>query len=426
MSESPWLRIGWRNLGRNRKRTVLTALGLAVGFFAVVFIVGWSQGIMAEMVESATSLVNGQLEIHDAEYRPDRSIYDTIGGRDGADIEALLRSIDADPAVTAAAPRVYAGGLISSGEATSAGMFMGIDPTRELTLSRFLDPLVEGRMPVPGRNELLVGAEMARQLDAGLDDELVVVSSGADGSMANDLFTLVGIFRTGLVELDATFAVMPIGDLQTLLVLPPGRIHEIAVSTVDPWIADETAARLRDHRWVAGIWQHFGRRAVEVVAWTTLNPAMVDYVALGESMYFVIIIIVFTIAIFGVANTMLMATYERRREFAVMLALGATPRSVRAIVLHEGVALGGLSLALGAVMTLPLMVWFHTAPPDMSWAIDDVTIMGALLSPSLRVEYDVPFWIMTAVALFATALLASLLPAWRAARVPPADTLAGL
>jgi len=153
---------------------------------------------------------------------------------------------------------------------------------------------------------------------------------------------------------------------------------------------------------------------------------MVDYVALGESMYFIIIIIVFSIAIFGVANTMLMATYERRREFAVMLALGATPRSVRAIVLHEGVALGGLSLALGAVMTLPLMVWFHTAPPDMSWAIDDVTIMGALLSPSLRVEYDVPFWIMTAVALFATALLASLLPAWRAARVPPADTLAGL
>jgi len=426
MSQSPWQRLGWRNLGRNRKRTVLTALGLAVGFFAVVFIVGWSQGIMAEMVESATSLVNGQLEIHDAEYRPDRSIYDTIGGRDGTDVEALLRTIDNDPSVTAAAPRVYAGGLISSGQATSAGMFMGIDPTRELTLSRFLTPLVEGRMPVPGRNELLVGTEMARQLDAGLGDELVVVSSAADGSMANDLFTLVGMFQTGLVELDATFAVMPIGDLQTLVVLPPNRIHEIAVSTVDPWIADETAARLRGHRWVAGIWQHLGRRAVEVVAWTTLNPAMLDYVALGESMYFVIIIIVFGIAIFGVANTMLMATYERRREFAVMLALGATPRAVRAVVLHEAVALGVISLALGAALTFPLMVWFHNAPPDMSWAISDVTIMGALLSPSLRVEYDVSFWIKCASALFVTALLASLLPAWRAGRVPPADTLAGL
>lgn len=419
MSDSPWLRIGWRNLGRNRKRTVLTALGLAVGFFAVVFIVGWSQGTMVEMVESATSLVNGQIEIHDAEYRPDRNLYDTIGGRDGTDVDALLRAIDADVSVVAAAPRVYAGGLISSGQATVAGMFMGIDPARELTLSRFLDPLAEGRLPEAGRNELVIGVEMARQLSVGLDDEIVVVAPAADGSMANDLYTLVGIFRTGLVELDATFAVMPIDTLQTLVVLPENRIHEIAVATTDPWIAETTAARLGDVL-------SAGDRAVEVVSWTTLNPAMVDYVALGDALYFIIIIIVFSIAIFGVANTMVMATYERRREFAVMLALGATPRAVRAVVLHEAVALGVLSLALGAVMTFPVMVWFHTAPPDMSWAVGDVTLMGALWSPSLRVEYDVPFWIVSAIALFVTALLASLLPAWQAARVPPADTLSGL
>ena len=419
MSESPWPRIGWRNLGRNRKRTVLTALGLAVGFFAVVFIVGWSQGIMAEMVESATSLVGGQIEIHDAEYRPERSLYDTIGGRNGADVVALLRTIDGEPSVVAAAPRVYAGGLVSSGSATSAGMFMGVDPARELTLSRFLDQLAEGRLPVAGGNEVVIGAEMARQLSVGLDDELVVVTPGADGSMGNDLFTLVGVFRTGLVELDAMFVVMPLADLQTLLVLPPDRIHEIAVTTTDPWIAETTAAGLVDVLTSAD-------RAMEVVPWTVLNPAMVDYVALGDAMYFIIVIFVFAIAIFGVANTMLMATYERRREFAVMLALGATPRSVRAVVLHEAVALGVLSLALGAVMTFPLMVWFHTAPPDMSWAVGDVTLMGALLSPSLRVEYDVPFWAVSAISLFVTAVLASLLPAWRAARVPPADTLSGL
>ena len=297
---------------------------------------------------------------------------------------------------------------------------MGIDPARELALTRFLDPLVEGRLPVAGQNELVIGAEMARQLSVGLDDEVVVVAPAADGSMANDLYTLVGVFRSGLVELDLTFVVMPIGDLQALVVLAPGRIHEIAVATADPWIAETTAARLADALTSVD-------RAIEVLPWTALNPAMVDYVALADAFYFIIIIIiVFGIALFGVANTMLMATYERRREFAVMLALGATPRAVRAIVLHEAVALGVLSLTLGAAMTFPLMAWFHTAPPDMSWAVDDVTIMGALLSPSLRVEYDVPFWIMSAVALFLTALLASLFPAWRAARVPPADTLSGL
>ena len=89
-------------------------------------------------------------------------------------------------------------------------------------------------------------------------------------------------------------------------------------------------------------------------------------------------------------------------------------------------ALGIFSLVLGAVITFPLMVWFHTAPPDLSWAIGRPDTNGALLSPSLRVEYDVQFWIVSAIALFGTALLASLLPAWQAARVPPADTLSGL
>ncbi len=420
MSESPWLRIGWRNLGRNRKRTGLTAIGLAIGFGANVFVVGWSESLMAEMVESATSLVNGQIEIHDVEFRPERSLYDTIGGREGTDVEALLRVIDGDVSVVAAAPRVYAGGLVSSGEATSAGMFMGIDPVRELALTRFLDQLVDGRLPVTGQNELLVGEEMARQLSTSVGDELVVVASGADGSMANDLYTLVGIFRSGLTELDATFVVMPVGDLQTLVVLSPNRVHEIAVATADPMVAEATAARLADILPSVD-------SAIEVVPWTVLNPVMVDYVALADSMYFVIILIVFGIAIFGVANSMLMATFERRREFAVMLALGATPRSVWAVVLSEGLAVGVVSLVLGAVVTFPLMVWFHNAPPDLSMFLEsDVTLMGALLSPSLRVEYDVPYWCTCAAALIVTALLASLYPAMRAGRTLPADTLSGL
>ncbi len=419
MSESPWLRIGWRNLGRNRKRTVLTALGLAVGYFACVFLVGWTAGIQSQMVENATSLVSGQIEIHDAEYRPERSLYDTIGGREGADVEALLRAIDADPSVLAAAPRVYAGGLVSSGQATSAGMLLGVDPGREVALTRFLEPLVDGRLPVAGRNELVIGEEMSRQLSAGVGAELVVMGAGADGSMANDLYTVAGIFSTGLIEFDASTVVMPIDDLQALIVLDPGRIHEIAVATEDPWIAEATAARL-----AAAL--DTTARPVAVASWTDLNPAMVEYVALGESFYWVILLIVFSIALFGVANTMLMATFERRREFAVMLALGSTPGSIVKTVMFEALAIGVVSLALAAVMTFPLMVWWHNWPPSLGPLFGDVTLMGALLVPDLRVEYNVPMWIWTAVALIVTALLAALYPAARAACIPPADTLSGL
>ena len=419
MTENPWLRIGWRNLGRHRKRTVLTALGLAVGYFAVIFMIGWAEGLTAEMVENATGLVSGQIEIHDDEYRPERSMYDTIGGRDGTDIARLLDGIAADAGVVAAAPRVYAGGLVSSGEATSAGILMGIDPTRERAVSRFLDELVDGAMPVSGRNEVAVGAEMARQLEVGVGDEVVLVAPGADGSMGNDLYTVAAIFRTGIVELDAAQAVMPIADLQALITLDAGRIHEIAVATDGPWVADDTAGRLASALAPRDL-------ALEVASWTELNPVILDFVTLIDSFYIIIFVIVFGIAIFGVANTMLMATYERRREIAVMLALGAKPRSIVKTVVYEAAAMSVVALAFGLVLSLPLMTWWNIAPPDLSSLYGNLSMNGALIRPVLRVEWNLAIWIWGAVALVATALLAALYPASRAARVPPADTLSGL
>ena len=419
MSSHTWLRIGWRNLGRHPKRTVITAIGLAVGYFAVVFIVGWAEGIAAEMVENATGLVSGQIEIQANEYRPERSLYETIGGREGTDIGALLQAVSADPTVVAVAPRVYAGGLISSGDATSAGMLMGIDPVLELALSRFLDELQVGRLPIPGRNELLIGEEMARQLVVEVGDEVVVVAPGADGSMGNDLFQIVGTFRTGLAEIDTSFGVLPVADLQALIVLDPGRVHEVVVSTADPWIAEATAVRL------AGLLTPMGLD-IEVAPWTELRPEMVEYVSLIDSFYLIIIGVVFVVAIFGVANTMLMATFERRREFAVMLAIGATPLKVVLAVLHEAVVMGLLSLVIGSGITIPIMVWWHNAPPDMSWLYGELTAFGTLMRPTLRVEYNFAVWIQAGLALLLTALLAALYPAVRAARVPPADTLSGV
>ena len=348
MLQSPWSRIGLRNLGRNPKRTILTALGLAVGFFTSVVMVGWTQGLMNEMVDNATGLVGGQIEIHDAEFLPERSLYDTIGGRDGIDVEQLVAQVSEDERIIAAAPRVYAGGLLSSGDATLAGMLMGVDPEREVALSRFLDDLMAGRLPQPGRNELVVGTEMARQLESDIGDEVVVVAPGADGSMGNDLFTLVGTYRTGLVEIDSAFAVLPVQDLQALVVLDESRIHEVVVSTEDPWLAEEVAA-------VVAATLEGEMPGAAVIPWTELTPAIVEYTALVDVFYFVIIVIVFGLAIFGVANTMLMATYERRREFAVMLAVGTTPRGVVQSVLYEAAALGLFSLALGVAITWPVM-----------------------------------------------------------------------
>ena len=298
-------------------------------------------------------------------------------------------------------------------------MLLGVDPEREVALTRFLDPLVAGRLPSTGDYELVAGEELARQLAVGLNDEVVVVASAADGSMANDLYTVSGIFRTGLIEFDAGTAVMPLADLQAFVALDPGRIHEVAVATRDPSAAGAAAERLATVLAAAD-------REIAVAPWNELNPVLSGYLALADSVYWLVIVIIFGVACLGVANTMLMATFERRREFAVMLALGAKPWSVVRSVLCEALAIGAVSLAVGAALALPPMLWFYIAPVSLDWLFGDVTLEGALLTPRLRVGPNLPAWTWATVGLLVTAVVAALYPAVRAARVPPADTLSGL
>ena len=413
-----WARIGWRNLGRNPRRTILTACGLAVGYFAVVFVVGWTDGLNEELIENATSLAGGQIQIHDHDYLPDRSIYDTVGGRMGVDVPGLLAVVDADPAVLSSSPRVHAAGLVSSGETTIALSLLGVNIGRELQVSRFLNPLDRGRLPRPGTQELLVGSETARQLAVDVGEELVLVAPGADGSLANDLFTLAGTFRTGLPDLDNGLVVLPIRDLQRFVGLPETRVHEVAIATENPREADATARRLEAA--LVGL-----APGIAAAPWTELHPVVVDYVGLADRMHWIMSAIVFTVAIFGIANTMLVATFEREREFAVMLALGAAPRSIASTVVTESFAIGFASLAVGALVTVPVMVWWHLAPPSLDWLYGNTTIGGVLITPNLRVAFDLTTWFWAAAALLFTTVLAAVYPALRAASIAPADTLCG-
>ncbi len=413
-----WWRIAWRNLWRNRRRTLITAGALAFGFLGAVVMIGMSDGFTAEMVENGSGLLTGQVQVHARGYRPERSLYETIGGPEGAPVGRLLADAEAIPGVTAAAPRVYGGGIVSAGDATEAALLLGVDPAREARVSRVLGAMTVGRAPRAGARELAIGAEMAQRLHVAPGAQVVLVAPAADGSTGNDLFTVCGVFRTGLADLDAAFAVLPIGALQALLALDSTRIHEVAIRTADVWADTAVAARLARRLAPLGL-------DAEVVPWTVFSPELADYVRLAQSANGIIIAVVFLFAVFGVANTILMGTFERRREFAVVRALGTVPSGVALTVLFEGLALGVLSLVAGAILTTPIVLWLHHAPLDLASIAGNMEFAGALVRPVLRIEYSVNGPVGSAIGLLITALLAALYPAIRAARVPPADALAG-
>jgi ABC-type lipoprotein release transport system permease subunit len=393
---SPWTRIGWRNLGRNRRRTILTACGLAVGYCGVVVLAGLTDGMVGEMLRNGTGVLSGQIQIHAPDYLPERDMYRTIGGRDGTDVGRLLTRVDSQPGV--------------------AATLLGMDPAREARTTLLLGSLREGRVPAEGANEILLGSAMARTLHAGLGDEIVVVAPAADGSLGNDLFTVSGIYHSGIGDLDVSTALLPIGALQRLLVLSPGRIHEVVVRAPDPWEAPDVADALQTL---------IGDPPVAVRAWTTFRPELADYARLAQSSFWLVLVIVFLMAIFGVANTLLMATFERRFEIALLRSLGAGPGGLVRTVVTEALALGVIATGVGAVVGLVLIAWWHNAPPDLSVFFGGFSMMGSYIRPVLRTEYPWAMFGWAAGALILTAVLAALYPAYRAIRIPAAETLAG-
>jgi ABC-type lipoprotein release transport system permease subunit len=359
----------------------------------------------------------GEVQVHSEDYLPERNMHHTIGGYEGTDLEIFISRITSQEDVSAAAPRVYGGGLLSSGEETRAVLLMGVDPDREPRVTTLLSRLVSGRTLVAGANEILVGDEMAEQLGAVLGDEIVVVAPSSDGSLGNDLFTLVGILDTGIPAIDQNYALLALPDLQFLMAMGPTRIHEVVITVGNAKDSPRIAEALRE-------FLSDSELPVQVSSWTDLRPELADMVSLMDASHFIIVIVIFGMAAFGVANTMLIGTFERRREFAVIRALGTAPIGIGQTVVYEGIILGVISLIAGALITWPILVWWHNSPIDLTTVISGFTVAGAQWRPVLRVEYSVQAPIVAALGLFLTSILAAMYPAWKATRVPPADALA--
>ena len=410
-----WWRMAWRNLWRNRRRTVLTASALSFGFVAAVLMMGLMNGMLGEMVSNGTEVVSGQVQIHAEGYRPERSIHDTMGGREGVDVGALVAAAEGQEGVAGVAPRVYGGGLVSSGDETVGAVLLGVDPVREARVSRFASAFVEGGMPGPG--EVAVGADLAARVGIGVGDEAVLVAPAADGSTGNGLFAVSGIYRMGLGGFDDSYALLELGTLQDFLAMDRSRIHEVAILVDHVGDADAVAKA------VAGA---VGELSGDLVTepWSVFLGQLYFVVNMAGAMNWIVAFLIFGMAIFGVANTMLLATFERRREFAVARALGTSGGALGRIVVYEGLLLGAVALSAGAALAFPILAWVSAHPIDLSSFVGTYSFMGSAIRPLLTVEYSVLEPLVSAMALLGTGIVSALLPAWRAARLLPADVLA--
>jgi ABC-type lipoprotein release transport system permease subunit len=410
--------VAWRNLGRHRRRSVITGLALAIGFAAVVVLSGMMEGMGSDFIRSGTELLAGQIRVQNPDYEPEREPHDVVGGAGGLDLAAFLAALERDAELVAAAPRVHGSGIVATDHSSRGALLLGVVPGRERRVTRFLDGLVAGALPAPGAREALLGVELARQLRARVGDEIVVVAPAADGSLGNELFTVSGILRTGIPELDAGQVVLELEDVRFLLALGARDVHEVVATVTDPGRADAIARRLRAD--LSG----FGPQ-VEILAWSEFRPELVDFAGLVRGTNWIVLLLVAVMAAFGVANTMLMGTFERRREFAIMKALGMKPLQIVGVVVGEALVLGVMAVAGGALLATPVVLWLTWFPVDLTAVAGEQMFMETLFRFVLRVEHSWTFPLQAAAGFIATAVLAALYPALRAVRVPAAEALAG-
>lgn len=401
-------RVAWRSLGRNKKRTALALTAIAVAQMAVLLVDGLMNGMVESMTSTLTGPMLGHVQVHAPEWRdeqaPDLAI-DRLGER--------LATIRAVPGVERAYPRLFAPALVAREVDGHAAMVVGVDAAIESAPGGMLEGLpAEAR---PRERVVLVGAGLARDMGVEVGDELALLGTGADGSMANDLVTVGGLLSTPIDLVNRLGVVMQLEAAQDTFAMPD-MAHEITIrgsgSTSE---APALAARV-----IAEV------DGLEVLPWRELAPEISAVLDITGYYGLFVLFIVFLAAAAGVANTMLMATFERRRELGMLLSLGTTPMQLVRMIMTEAVILGLAGVAAGSVIGAALVLWqgqtgiqlMQTESGPADAAMHGINLSSALY-PYLRATDFVPGF----VGIVVVSILAALGPALSTARLEPMEAM---
>lgn len=406
------LKLGWRNLWRNPRRSLISISAVAAALVFLVLLQGMMEGMKDQLLENGTALMMGHAQLHHPDYLPDRNLYDTLGGDEGLDVNILDLTEQTD-GVASSTARVYGFALVSTGEHSAGAQILGVDPIREGRVTTFLQGLTAGSpLPEDSSQSMLIGEGLAKELHAQIGSEIAAVTQAADGSLGNALFQVAGVLRTGLSHMDRSLAVVHIQDLQNLLVLED-RIHEVAIRLEDPLLADEVASRI-NHQ--PALPDH-----VVAVSWGELAPQLRDYLGMFEGMYGFLIGFVALFAALGILNTMMMAVFERTREIGTVISVGMSPAQIMAAILLESFFLSLLGFLAGCALAGLLMRPLTTQGLDLSRWMGELAMVNTRMDPVIQFKWVWKFVFQSAAGLLVAGLVAAALPAWRAARMNPVE-----
>jgi ABC-type lipoprotein release transport system permease subunit len=397
--------MAFRNLGRNRRRTILSALALTLGVTLLLFMAAFVEGEMRSAMESSLRLQSGHIQVRPAGYEEDKlslAWEDLI--QNPAQAAAQLAALEQ---VADAAPRLMASGILSVRDETLSVEVLGVDPA-SLSTAPYREGLVSGEFPAADdRDGILVGYPLADNLGLSAGSKVSLLMNTSDGSVNEQLFTVRGVYSTGTPTLDKTVVLMPLAKAQAMAGTQD-RASIIFVLLEDREQAAAVAAAIQGPRFEVKTWQEMNELLVQTEDFSNAYMVVINLVVLGVTATVIV-------------NTLVMFVFERTREVGVLAAIGMKGRQIMALFLAEAglLALGGIGV--GLALGWALCAYFE----KQGIYLGDLGMTGIPMGERIYTYLTLEAAVSLVLTALVVTLLASLYPARLAARMEPVEALHG-
>ncbi len=403
-------RIGWRNLWRNKRRSLVVISSIAVGIFAMILSMGVMNGMNNQMVENTIKTSLGHIAIHRKGFQDDMKLeYHFMPET------RIIEAIESDERILAYAPRVKLQGMVRSSESSRGVMLVGIEPEMEKAVSNIYDYTIkkEGSrfLSADDDNAILISKSTADKLDLLVGDKLVVMFQDNDNEIIGVGLEIVGIFQTPIESFDKFVVFLNIKTLQRITGLN-SNISELTIVLKNKRTVDRVKEKLISI---------INNRDLEILSWKDIAPYLVSAVKLFDTIMYIFFMIVFITVIFSVANTLIMAIMERFHEIGVMKSIGTRPSWIFNMVLFEAINLGIVGLVAGIIIGVAITGLLAISGIDLSFYTESMRVFGtgSIIYPAIK-TLDI---VVATLIVLITTIIAALYPAVKAARIKPLDAL---
>ncbi len=396
--------MSWRNVMRNKRRTVITGIAIGVGLASLMFSDALFAGMNAHMIESTTRTWMGDAQIHHEGFRETARISLTID--EPAEVESKLSE---DSLVVASTGRLISPASLQSAMEMKPITLMGVNHLTENQISMLEVAIDTGSYLSGDSMEIIIGQKLADDMDLGLGDITVITAAMADSGFASRMFMVSGICNFGSDQYDRYTAYVNIESAESLLGLE-GELHEIAIRFYDPMIAMDTNLVF---------WSTFSADSNKADGWPVLAPQIASMLRMVNVSLAIMAAILFGLVLFGIINSLFMSVYERMYEFGVMKAVGTSKLNITAMVLLEAFWLGVVGSILGAAFGFAIIEYYANVGINFGY----ITISGVMFDKPLCTILDWSrIWIYPVSTLLFTTL-AGIYPGIHAGNLNPSEAM---